>query len=246
MRLPRPALVLVFAASSLAGAGAFWWQDTSARVAATAVGEGPRVRHPVHVSPGRQPVAETHLFNHHGDAATVSCMACHATREPNLDMGLADDSSSAGAALPGSGGPVSRGDGGPNGSADRLQKEALLPTEFHQDLHYAHGGLSCLSCHDAGNYDSLRRADGRLIAFPQAAQQLCTQCHGTQARDYERGAHGGMRGYWDLSRGERTRNSCIDCHDPHAPGYPAVSPVFPPQDPGARQQAIRAILHGHD
>jgi len=26
--------------------------------------------------------------------------------------------------------------------------------EFHQGLRYQHGGLSCLSCHHAGNYDT--------------------------------------------------------------------------------------------
>jgi hypothetical protein len=59
---------------------------------------------------------------------------------------------------------------------------------------------------------------------------LCGQCHGPQARDYAHGAHGGMTGYWDLSRGPRERNNCIDCHDPHAPAFPKVRPVFAPKD----------------
>lgn len=100
--------------------------------------------------------------------------------------------------------------------------------EFHQGLRYAHGELSCLSCHNAHDYDTLKLADGRAVAFG-ASMTLCAQCHGPQHRDYRNGSHGGMTGYWDLTRGGRTRNSCIDCHDPHHPAFPRVMPVFPPQ-----------------
>jgi hypothetical protein len=98
---------------------------------------------------------------------------------------------------------------------------------FHQGLHYQHGDLSCLSCHNPGNYDVLRLADGQSLAF-RDSRQLCSQCHGTQARDFENGAHGGMTGYWDIARGPRHRNTCIDCHDPHTPKYQPMMPVFPP------------------
>jgi cytochrome c553 len=99
--------------------------------------------------------------------------------------------------------------------------------EFHQGLTYAHGDLSCLSCHHAGDYDRLRLADGRRVEFPEA-MQLCAQCHGPQYRDYRHGSHGGMTGHWDLRRGPRERNHCVDCHDPHAPAFPLVRPVFEP------------------
>lgn len=111
--------------------------------------------------------------------------------------------------------------------------------EFHQGLHYAHGGQSCLSCHNATNYDTLRKADGTTVAFPNV-RELCAQCHGPQHRDYLHGTHGGMNGYWDLTRGPRQRNTCSDCHDPHAPAFPQLMPVFPPRDRGALQQRARA------
>ncbi len=117
-----------------------------------------------------------------------------------------------------------------------------VPREFHQGLVYAHAGQSCLSCHHAEDYDSLRLADGRKLAFDEA-QNLCAQCHGPQTRDYLNGSHGGMKGYWDKTKGERTRNTCTDCHDPHAPAYPAWTPVFPPRDAAARQQAEREARH---
>ncbi len=101
--------------------------------------------------------------------------------------------------------------------------------QFHQGLKYVHGDLTCLSCHNAKNYDTLRMADSRALEFT-GAMTLCSQCHGPQRRDYDRGLHGGMNGYWDLTKGGRTRNTCINCHDPHAPAFPLVMPVLPPRD----------------
>lgn len=100
---------------------------------------------------------------------------------------------------------------------------------FHQGLQIAHGMNSCLSCHNAGDYDSLRLADGRSVPFTNSIE-LCSQCHGTQRRDYDRGAHGGMNGYWDLSRGPRIRNTCVNCHDAHVPKYQGALPMPPPRD----------------
>jgi hypothetical protein len=101
---------------------------------------------------------------------------------------------------------------------------------FHQGLIGKHGNLTCVSCHQAGEgYGSLRFADGRRLPYEEV-MQLCAQCHGPQSRDYEHGAHGGMNGYWDLTKGGRVRNNCIDCHDPHAPRYPTVMPARGPND----------------
>ena len=101
--------------------------------------------------------------------------------------------------------------------------------EFHQGLKFAHGNLACLSCHNAQNYDTLHLATGKPVEFANV-MTLCAQCHGTAMRDYERGSHGGMNGYWDLTKGPRTRNNCVNCHDPHSPKYPQAMPVFPPRD----------------
>jgi nitrate reductase cytochrome c-type subunit len=101
--------------------------------------------------------------------------------------------------------------------------------QFHQGLKYNHGNLTCLSCHNSTDYDSLRLADTRSVQFADS-MTLCSQCHGPQRRDYDMGLHGGMNGHWDLTRGGRTRNTCINCHDPHAPAFPLVMPVLPPRD----------------
>jgi hypothetical protein len=100
---------------------------------------------------------------------------------------------------------------------------------FHQGLHVAHGANTCLSCHDAGDYDSLHLANGTRLPFTEV-MQLCGQCHGPQLRDWNHGVHGGMSGHWDLTRGGRTRLGCTDCHDPHAPTYQGAIPMPPPRD----------------
>lgn len=116
-------------------------------------------------------------------------------------------------------------------------------TDFHQGLSFAHGSQSCLSCHNANDYDTLKQADGRPLEFSQT-MMLCAQCHGPQFRDYQNGLHGGMTGHWDLTRGGRTRNTCTDCHDPHHPAYPLVTPVFPPKPVrGEKPPSPHAVPH---
>lgn len=101
--------------------------------------------------------------------------------------------------------------------------------EFHQGLTMQHGNLSCLSCHNNENYDTLRLSDGRKVQYKDV-MTLCAQCHGPQFRDYENGAHGGMTGYWSLEKGGRLRNHCLHCHDPHYPKYQIMLPVHSPKD----------------
>ena len=103
--------------------------------------------------------------------------------------------------------------------------------EFHRGLDFAHGTNRCGTCHVIGDQTSLRLADGTIIPMRDAIE-LCAQCHGPQYRDYQHGAHGGMTGHWDLSAGDRLRNHCVDCHDPHVPAFQPSRPVLPPRDRG--------------
>lgn len=102
------------------------------------------------------------------------------------------------------------------------------PKDFHRGLQVTHGNLTCTACHDQ-DHSRLHLADGTKLEFDQTAK-LCAQCHGVQYRDYSRGSHGGMTGYWDLQRGPRERNTCTDCHAAHSPAYEKVWPVHPPKD----------------
>lgn len=101
--------------------------------------------------------------------------------------------------------------------------------EFHLNMTMAHGNLTCLSCHNPKDYDTLKKADNSPVSYPDV-MQLCGQCHQSRYNDYLQGAHGGMTGFWDLSKGPRTRKACIDCHDPHAPAMPKMLPQFKPLD----------------
>ncbi len=117
----------------------------------------------------------------------------------------------------------------------RLSSGADLK-DFHLGLTTNHGDRTCLSCHNPQDYNQLHLADGKPVEF-QDVMTLCAQCHGPQFKDYQHGAHGGMTGYWDLTRGPRARNNCIDCHDPHAPQYPKVMPVLRPNDRFLRSES---------
>ena len=109
-------------------------------------------------------------------------------------------------------------------------------TTFHQAVSGAHGKLNCVACHNPDEgYQTLRLADGKSLPYTEV-MQLCAQCHGPQYRDYQNGAHGGMTGYWDLSRGGRARNNCIDCHHPHTPKYRTFIPAPGPQDTSSHQK----------
>ena len=101
--------------------------------------------------------------------------------------------------------------------------------EFHQGLEFSHGQLACYSCHNPNNSDTLRLADGSMVEYGEVLT-LCSQCHSKQAESFAHGAHGGMNGFWDLTRGTQVKNNCIDCHDPHAPKYPQMIVTFKPKD----------------
>ncbi len=122
------------------------------------------------------------------------------------------------------------------GLGEPTRKVGQPLTRFHQGLVTRHGELACRACHQAPDYATLHLADGTSLPYTEV-QTLCRQCHGPQSRDYDRGSHGGMRGYWDRSRGPRERHACTTCHDPHAPAYPGMiparGPIDLPHDPGA-------------
>ncbi len=110
----------------------------------------------------------------------------------------------------------------PARQADELQ-------DFHTDMDFAHGDLACSSCHAADDRDKLTLADGTLVDY-EDTMDLCAQCHSSQYKSYQHGAHGGMSGHWDQSQGSRVRNDCVVCHDPHEPAFPQVTPADPPRD----------------
>ncbi|MCO4763847.1 MAG: hypothetical protein KC502_20205 [Myxococcales bacterium] len=126
----------------------------------------------------------------------------------------------------------------------RRRKDGNSLKKFHNGLTLKHGNLTCLTCHNGDDYDTLRLADDTPVKFDKL-MDLCGQCHGPQKRDYDNGSHGGMSGYWDLTKGPRTRNQCVHCHDPHAPAYVGVVPAPGPRDRFLKQPVAPSGAAAH-
>lgn len=112
---------------------------------------------------------------------------------------------------------------------DFENQTAATLDQFHQGFEVNHGNVACYGCHNPSDMNALKTADGSRVEF-RDVMKLCSQCHAAQALAFQHGAHGGMNGYWDLTRGPQLKNNCIDCHDPHAPKYPNMIVGFRPRD----------------
>ncbi len=104
---------------------------------------------------------------------------------------------------------------------------------FHANIKLRHGRKTCRTCHRLPYFTDFNLADGTPVPHGDV-KILCGQCHARRLLEYENGAHGGMTGYWDRRQGERQRNHCLDCHNPHSPGIPLVRPA-----PRARNRRLR-------
>jgi hypothetical protein len=95
----------------------------------------------------------------------------------------------------------------------------------HANIILRHGmNDRCFNCHDRKNREKLVMHDGTLIGFDDVPH-LCSQCHGTVFRDWQRGTHGKTLGSWDAASGKQRRLKCNECHDPHAPAYRLFTPL---------------------
>ncbi|MBI5767186.1 MAG: hypothetical protein HZA93_05275 [Verrucomicrobia bacterium] len=101
------------------------------------------------------------------------------------------------------------------------------PMVEHQAVKLEHGNNRfCLNCHHPKNRSAFVDYDGAEIAQKDAVQ-LCAKCHGTTHRDWQAGVHGRQNGFWKADAGEKTRLSCIQCHDPHHPKFAEQKPLAP-------------------
>jgi len=95
----------------------------------------------------------------------------------------------------------------------------------HKGVVLSHGiNARCLNCHSGADHEKLVLHDGTLVALSETPR-LCSQCHGTVYRDWQRGMHGKTMGSWDASGGRQVRLTCNECHDPHAPAYQPLAPL---------------------
>ncbi len=95
----------------------------------------------------------------------------------------------------------------------------------HTGIALSHGmNDRCFNCHDRDDRSKLVLHDGTLIGFSEVPR-LCSQCHGTVFRDWQRGTHGKSMGSWNEDSAAQHRLGCNDCHDPHSPAYPPFVPL---------------------
>lgn len=95
----------------------------------------------------------------------------------------------------------------------------------HQHIVLDHGmNDACYNCHSNQNRNKLILKGGQEVGYAEV-QNLCASCHGPTFRDWEKGIHGRSNGYWDTTKGERTRLVCTQCHDPHSPAFGSLKPL---------------------
>lgn len=109
-------------------------------------------------------------------------------------------------------------------------KRPNTPKTEHTDVlaRFDHGlNTVCLNCHDQTDRDVYVNHDGSPIPSNQP-ERLCAKCHGPIYRDWKQGIHGRQNGYWNKKKGPRTKLVCVQCHDPHSPKFPLMTPDPPP------------------
>lgn len=120
--------------------------------------------------------------------------------------------------------------GEPGGPGRHRESEANPELAEHRSIKdtFDHGpSVGCLNCHHPTNRIFYVEVDGSEMPA-ESADRLCAKCHGLVRRDWELGLHGRQNGYWDRTKGDRTRLSCIQCHDPHIPKPSPMRPDPPP------------------
>lgn len=124
--------------------------------------------------------------------------------------------------------------------AKRFDREEIKVE--HERIQLKHGNNRyCLNCHHPDNRNAFVDYDGSEIPESQVTM-LCAKCHGPKYRDWEAGVHGRQNGYWDLTKGSRSKLRCIQCHDPHDPAFPEISPMAAPRYP---KRAARSKPDNH-
>ncbi len=94
----------------------------------------------------------------------------------------------------------------------------------HWNIELIHAGkdvMSCNTCHNTDNMDELNTIAGKSISINHS-YQLCSQCHSTQYKDWQGGAHGKRLGGWAPPR---VVNTCTNCHNPHKPAFDSRWPA---------------------
>lgn len=114
----------------------------------------------------------------------------------------------------------------------------------HKDVRLEHGNNRyCLNCHHPENRNAFVDYDGAEIAQADVVL-LCAKCHGPTYRDWKAGVHGRQNGFWNVAMGAKTKLKCIQCHDPHHPGFQPMKPLAPLSYPPRAAHPPSETAHG--
>ena len=112
-----------------------------------------------------------------------------------------------------------------NQSLEQMQaKRSAVIKKAHWDINLVHTNadiMNCMTCHSKNNMNQLVSLTKQPIHIDQSFK-LCGQCHATQLKDWQGGAHGKQLNGWKPPRVAKT---CVSCHNPHQPGFPSRFPA---------------------
>ncbi len=97
-------------------------------------------------------------------------------------------------------------------------KSEQVGKSAHWDISLVHANklsMNCSTCHDMDKPNELTSLTKNSISFDHSYQQ-CSQCHSTQYKDWQGGAHGKRLRGWVPPRVVQT---CVGCHNPHKPAF---------------------------
>lgn len=81
--------------------------------------------------------------------------------------------------------------------------------------------MECTTCHSSENTNHLELIGGEKVSFDRSFE-VCAQCHSSQFKDWQGGAHGKQLNGWAPPRVAKT---CVSCHNPHKPAFPKKFPA---------------------
>jgi hypothetical protein len=118
----------------------------------------------------------------------------------------------------------------------RSRPEIAATLVQHKEVVLNHGlNNRCYNCHDRKDREKLVLMRGVLGGYTDATL-LCAKCHGPAYRDWQKGTHGKTLGTWQDTDARRRLN-CTECHDPHSPAYPKITPLPSPHTLRMGEQA---------
>lgn len=106
-------------------------------------------------------------------------------------------------------------------------RDPALPAgqDAHWDVAVHHAGdMDCFSCHKQEDPAALVSVIDKSATL-ETSYLHCGSCHKDQFESWLGGAHGKRLTGWN---GVRVIQNCAECHNPHAPARPKVTPVAQP------------------